>query len=1216
MHKKKQVKWKGRALALIASVCLMASAVPDMTYAAMERKSANNGVSVTEFSEKKSELQVKDTDTTDAVIEEESPFFQHVDKKEFKKRNHKFRLESEEELNTYVFGNEDGTQTVYYMYENVKFKDKNGKIKEKDISLVDKKNGYGIKQNEVDLFLPDNPLEGIEVEYSGYTMKIIPQGNKDEVTAQQTDNSVVYERFFDEKSSLKYTPLLSGVKEDIILTSYKENASYDFLIETDGLYLYNDDRGYYLADENNKEEIFNLGEIIVYDAIGTPSEGKMQVVPVEEGKIYKLTISADEAFLINPDTVYPVTIDPTVTISDAVSGKDSIIDAPIYKGNPTKNYGTYLYNRVGTPSSSYGIGRTVVKLPGLYNSSEFKNAIAENITSVKFYVKEASGSSAQTIEIYPITGNKTWTEINVTWDSIEGKYSGAVESSASLANGKVTAFDITRLAKEWVTGTYKAEAGFIMMSADESKDKSFYSSEYSNDDYKPYVVMTYQPKISLNVSEQSVKEGSRYTLKATTTPLGADVTWSSSKTSVATVSSTGLVTAKKAGTTTITAKCKDVDGKEFSTTCTIYVVVADGLYYIKNLNSNYYLHVLGGKINNKTEVIQAAKYSDDTRELFRTWQMWKVKYLGEGRYSVRPYHKLSMGLDVSNSNVDIYEIGTKDTLADIRAYSEWVIEWKSNGYIFKNNGNSALTMQVEDASTELKASVVAKAYSNVDNCKWSFMKVSSPPTGVIIYDTSTGKYITDAFTRAVAVDKERTLKDLNFTAAVYTPNSINQSVTWEAGSSKYAKITASGSATGVTITEKAIVVTAYIYVNGVRYSASYKLNVVPFASGTYYIKNRNYKKYIQIDNDKAPNYSASGAIIEQFSYNEDSPQRWKLHPFGNGYYKIVSEKSGLALSVAEANVSNRDKALVQEAYTGADRQLWKITKTKNGTYKIKAKSSEGLEEDLVMASGDAGSSTNGVNIEQRLYKDDKSYKDEWYIGEKRIFHAEVECVFDEGYCVRYGETRESAAKSINGYMAVVAKRMEELFGLQIEYFPATYYQSSIDICKGTVTEKNIDASCTHSNEDTEKHTDCYQLLEALKKDFPNVKNRTHVLWSGHALTTLGKDEDGNEVVLKGNRSMFDDDSIILVGIASTEDREKRSLKGLMHELCHQYGADDHYHEIVNGTCVGKEVCFVCNETEQTYCLMESDCKGIYEKNVLCSKCKVDILKHLIEYYEE
>ena len=80
MHKKKQVKWKGRALALIASVCLMASAVPDMTYAAMERKSANNGVSVTEFSEKKSELQVKDTDTTNAVIEEESSFFQHVDK--------------------------------------------------------------------------------------------------------------------------------------------------------------------------------------------------------------------------------------------------------------------------------------------------------------------------------------------------------------------------------------------------------------------------------------------------------------------------------------------------------------------------------------------------------------------------------------------------------------------------------------------------------------------------------------------------------------------------------------------------------------------------------------------------------------------------------------------------------------------------------------------------------------------------------------------------------------------------------------------------------------------------------------------------------------------------------------------------------------------------------------------------------------------------------
>lgn len=61
-------------------------------------------------------------------------------------------------------------------------------------------------------------------------------------------NSNVYDEFFDENSYLKYTPILAGIKEDIVLESYAENVLYDFLLETDGLCLYNDDEGYYLAD--------------------------------------------------------------------------------------------------------------------------------------------------------------------------------------------------------------------------------------------------------------------------------------------------------------------------------------------------------------------------------------------------------------------------------------------------------------------------------------------------------------------------------------------------------------------------------------------------------------------------------------------------------------------------------------------------------------------------------------------------------------------------------------------------------------------------------------------------------------------------------------------------------------------------------------------------------------------------------------------------------
>lgn len=83
---------------------------------------------------------------------------------------------------------------------------------------------------------------------------------------------------------------------------------------------------------------------------------------------------------------------------------------------------------------------------------------------------------------------------------------------------------------------------------------------------------TYVAKIVLNVSESSLQIGETKQLSATITPSNAtdkSVTWSSSKTSVATVSSSGLVTAVAEGTATIT--CKANDGSGVSETCQVTV---------------------------------------------------------------------------------------------------------------------------------------------------------------------------------------------------------------------------------------------------------------------------------------------------------------------------------------------------------------------------------------------------------------------------------------------------------------------------------------------------------------------------------------------------------------------------------------------------------------------------------------------------------------------
>ena len=78
--------------------------------------------------------------------------------------------------------------------------------------------------------------------------------------------------------------------------------------------------------------------------------------------------------------------------------------------------------------------------------------------------------------------------------------------------------------------------------------------------------------LTLNESALALAPGKKFQLTATVSPSNAtnqEIQWSTSKSSVATVTSTGLVTAKGDGTCTITAKAKDGSGK--TATCTVTV---------------------------------------------------------------------------------------------------------------------------------------------------------------------------------------------------------------------------------------------------------------------------------------------------------------------------------------------------------------------------------------------------------------------------------------------------------------------------------------------------------------------------------------------------------------------------------------------------------------------------------------------------------------------
>ena len=125
-------------------------------------------------------------------LAKDSSILKYVDAEVFRSGNHIARLNAEETLSSYAFLNSDGSKTVYYLAEEVKYVDASGKIREKDLTLTSAVGGYTTASNDVGLTLPNNPANGISLTYGNYSISLIPQGGTLRKALALENNAVTY----------------------------------------------------------------------------------------------------------------------------------------------------------------------------------------------------------------------------------------------------------------------------------------------------------------------------------------------------------------------------------------------------------------------------------------------------------------------------------------------------------------------------------------------------------------------------------------------------------------------------------------------------------------------------------------------------------------------------------------------------------------------------------------------------------------------------------------------------------------------------------------------------------------------------------------------------------------------------------------------------------------------------------------------------------------
>ena len=295
---------------------------------------------------------------------------------------------------------------MYYYNYPVKYKDANGKIKDKSNKISQTSSGdYTNAENDINTYFPKklNRNKGIELKFGEYVVEMAPDIKGNSGASRQTGHNkyfdpteyVQYPNVFDESISLRYTPTFEGYKEDIVLSKYTGINEFSFRLYTDGLSLVmNEDGAYYLIDPLTGEVKTQIGDIVVYDSkpfdvpdeilnesVSNPTEEdfakkeatlkeliesvpidknateelptnlkesfhQYKVETVKQDNEYLITVVVDEDYLTDSERVYPVYVDPTISVSGSGTGK-TIQDAPIYANKPSTASGGNTYNVVG-----------------------------------------------------------------------------------------------------------------------------------------------------------------------------------------------------------------------------------------------------------------------------------------------------------------------------------------------------------------------------------------------------------------------------------------------------------------------------------------------------------------------------------------------------------------------------------------------------------------------------------------------------------------------------------------------------------------------------------------------------------------------------------------------------------------------------------------------------------------------------------------------------
>ncbi len=376
------------------------------------------------------------------------------------------------------------------------------------ISKYDYKNGG----NEFEVKFSKDIQKGFSMDDSFEMSAISGEENLPEAVVdfdENNDGRLTYDNVYGEGTYVEYININSGIKENIVLEEKIGKNRFDFNWESDShslilsddstfinvvnnstqeidyvfspLYVYDSYTKLKNEDSNVEEEQINETEKLVkneelveqdknneYINKHNTDDCHYEIEQTNEGK-YIITAVVSEDFLNDDETIYPVTIDPSVIAS---SSQSNIEDTYVSQASPTTNYGSLSYMRFGYKG---GKNWGYVRFKTLPSQIHCGTQIATAELMLTF---RAGQTTSYTGKVGGIS-SKNWMENALTWNTrIPWDSNAEYKATSSHHECQYYDFDITNLAKAWYNGDI-SNYGVVFTYTDQTYNdyNSVYSSE-------------------------------------------------------------------------------------------------------------------------------------------------------------------------------------------------------------------------------------------------------------------------------------------------------------------------------------------------------------------------------------------------------------------------------------------------------------------------------------------------------------------------------------------------------------------------------------------------------------------------------------------------------------------------------------------------------------------------------------------------------------------